>query len=97
VSDAQPAFVGIHAVNKMGYTFSSVLARIYPTGNAAIGYDLSGASTTLANFETPLTDDQADSYFPQAMAALDANSTPAGNGASKMTPRKALIIVTDGI
>ncbi len=87
------------------YTFNSYygnyINQVYPLpASGAVGYDLTptgAAQTTVQNFQTPVVSDAADTPFPQAMAALTATSTAAGDGSSINSPRKALIIVTDGI
>ncbi len=94
------------------YTFNSCapncITQIYPTSGSpgAAGYNLTGTNGAQAQasaIATPLTcntcsiGNTGDTAFPQAMAALVAQSSAAGDGSSAANPRKALIIVTDGL
>jgi Flp pilus assembly protein TadG len=90
------------------YTFNNALTLVYPGngqptchGESTVGCDISGdsgsAQTAAAAFQNPVTTAIANTWFPQIMASLAAASTEAGDGSSASTPRKALIIVTDGI
>lgn len=62
------------------------------------GYtNLSGAIPLVQANTTPVVIDAANTDFPSTMAAMNLLTTPSGDGTTSLTPRKALIIVTDGM
>ncbi len=69
------------------------LKTIYPDGST----DLAGALPVVAANTSPVVIDAANTDFPAAMKALSTVTTPAGDGSTAATPKKALIIITDGM
>ncbi len=68
------------------------LKTIYPDNT-----DISAAKTVVAANTSPVVIDAANTDFPAAMTAFANLATPAGDGSTQLVPKKALIIVTDGI
>ncbi len=80
------------------YTFNNTLTQIYPsTPNQSTSTNLSSGITAAQAMQSPVVPDAANTNFPTIMASLAAASTAAGNGSSPTSPKKALIIVTDGL
>lgn len=80
------------------YTFNSALKQIYPVGmGAASSTDLVNAIAASDAMRSPVTADVANTDFPTIMAALVQASTAAGDGSVIGSPKKTLIIVTDGL
>ena len=80
------------------YTFDDRLTQIYPSSsNEFTSIDLARGIIASQSIRTPVVSYRANTNFPAAMASLAAVSTTAGNGSSAVTPRKALIIITDGL
>ena len=80
------------------YTFNNSLVRVYPTsGSQTTSTDLSSGIAAAQAIQTQVTANAANSNFPAIMTALASQSTPAGNGSAPQTPKKSLIIVTDGV
>ena len=83
------------------YTFGTpnpngtVLTAIYqdPPGSP----NPSAGAMAAAAIQTPVGSDAANTDFPTTMIELAAASSAAGDGSTLATPRKALIIVTDGV
>jgi hypothetical protein len=83
-------------------TSTNPLTPIYPTTAGQVGYDLStdaaGAQTAVTGIVQPVVANSGDTDFPDAMSTLATNDlTTAGDGSSLTSPKKDLIIVTDGI
>jgi Flp pilus assembly protein TadG len=80
------------------YTFNSALKQVYPVGTTATtSTDLSSAITAAKAIATPVVADVANTDFPTIMKSLVKVSTAPGDGSSASSPKKALIIVTDGL
>ena len=80
------------------YTFADQLTQIYPLDmNQSSSTDLAGGLAAAQALQSPVVIDQPNTNFPAAMASLVQSSTTSGNGSSPANPRKALIIVTDGL
>jgi Flp pilus assembly protein TadG len=80
------------------YTFGSTLTRVYPSSpSQSTSTDLTSGEQAAAAIQTPVGSDAANTDFPAVMASLAAASSAAGDGSTLATPRKALIIVTDGL
>lgn len=80
------------------YTFASALKQLYPADtNQPISTDLTNGVTAVQNFQTPVVIDDGNTNFPAVMKDLAGRSTPAGDGSSTASRKKALIIVTDGL
>jgi hypothetical protein len=80
------------------YTFGSTLTHIYPnSATQPTSTDLMSGKLAAQAIQTPVGPDVANTYFPTVMASLAAANTAAGDGSTQATPRKALIIVTDGL
>jgi hypothetical protein len=74
----------------------SPLHQLYPeTGES--GADLAAARLAISGNAPPITANRGSTEFPAALAALADQLTPGGDGGSAAQPRKALLIVTDGI
>jgi hypothetical protein len=82
------------------YTFGTpapnVLTKIYPA-NQTSSTDLTDGMTAAAAIRSPVVIDVANTDFPTAMAQLAQASPAAGDGSSTTSPKRALIIVTDGL
>ena len=92
------------------YAFNSSLTQVYPAAGTEAGSDFTaaiaavGAPPTAPN--TPDTGIQPDDFvtqsvhadtdFPDTMQTLASTVTAAGNGDTATTPRKVLILITDG-
>ena len=59
--------------------------------------NLSAAIPFVQANTTPVVIDNGNTDFPSTMTAMNAITTQAGDGTTSLTPRKALIIVTDGM
>lgn len=80
------------------YTFGNTLTQIFPPdANKTSSTNLADAAITATRIKTPVVPDQANTDFPAVMRSLVQASTPAGNGSSTTSRKKALIIVTDGL
>jgi Flp pilus assembly protein TadG len=80
------------------YTFNNTLTKIYPSSpNQTTSTDLSDGITAAQAMSSPVVPDAANTNFPAIMASLASASTAAGDGSSPTSPKKALIIVTDGL
>jgi hypothetical protein len=95
------------------YTFNSALTKVYPpppstaeaSNNFAAAIAAVGAPPTTANGpDTGIQPEtlvgsavHSDTDFPDTMDQLATTITAAGNGASASTPRKVMIIITDGL
>jgi Flp pilus assembly protein TadG len=80
------------------YTFGNTLTQVYPSSpGQSTSTDLTSGENAAAAIQTPVGPDAANTDFPAVMAALAAASSAAGDGSTLATPRKALIIVTDGL
>jgi Flp pilus assembly protein TadG len=82
------------------YTFGTpapnVLTKIYPA-NQTSSTDLTDGVTAAAAIQSPVVIDAANTDFPTAMAQLAQASPAAGDGSSTTSPKRALIIITDGL
>jgi Flp pilus assembly protein TadG len=82
------------------YTFGTpapnVLTKIYPA-NQTSSTDLADGATAAAAIQSPVVIDVANTDFPTAMVQLAQASPAAGDGSSTTSPKRALIIVTDGL
>jgi hypothetical protein len=74
------------------YTFDNVPRLIYPTST-----NLPAAITAANGMQSPVVIDVANTDFPTVMNKLAAQSPAAGTGSSATSPKRALIIVTDGL
>jgi hypothetical protein len=74
------------------YTFDTAPTSIYP-----VSTDLNSAITAAQSMQSPVVPDKANTDFPNVMAKLASISPKAGDGSSSATPKRALIIVTDGL
>lgn len=80
------------------YTFGNTLTKIYPANaNQTTSTDLTDGIAAAQAMRSPVVPDEANTNFPAIMASLANLSTAAGDGSSPATPKKALIIVTDGL
>jgi hypothetical protein len=94
------------------YTFNTALTQVYPTpGSGEAGTDFTsaiaavGAPPTVANGpDTGIQPDDfvtagshSDTYFPDSMDALATTVTASGTGLTASSPRKFLVIITDGL
>jgi hypothetical protein len=80
------------------YTFGATLTKIYPSNaNQTTSTDLHSGIAAAAAMQSPVVPDQANTYFPAVMRLLVNASAAAGDGSSAANPKKALIIVTDGL
>jgi hypothetical protein len=80
------------------YTFGSTLVHVYPASQGQpTSTDLTSGKDAAQAIQTPVGPDVANTYFPDVMTALAAASSAAGDGSVPATPKKALIIVTDGL
>ena len=80
------------------YTFNNGLLQIYPASQSQTSStDLTDALTAVERIQTPVTQDASNTDFPTIMTDLGNITTAAGDGSSAATPKKALIIVTDGM
>jgi Flp pilus assembly protein TadG len=81
------------------YTFTTVLKQIYPASTATTtSNDLASAISAAKAIQTPvLPGAVGNTDFSTIMKSLVNVSSQAGDGSSALKPRKALIIVTDGI
>ncbi|MGD0429714.1 MAG: TadE/TadG family type IV pilus assembly protein [Acetobacteraceae bacterium] len=91
------------------FSFNNSLTQVYPASGEA-GSDFTsaiaavGAAPTVANGpDTGIQPDafvtnnvHADTDFPGTMTTLSTTVTASGNGAIPSTPRKVLILITDG-
>ncbi len=59
--------------------------------------NINAAKAVVAANTSPVVIDAANTDFPSAMSAFATLATPAGDGSTQLVPKKALIIVTDGI
>ena len=80
-------------VYSFGDPASAPLKTIYTDGNT----NIDAAKAVVAANTSPVVIDAANTNFPSAMAAFANLATPAGDGSTQLVPKKALIIVTDGI
>ena len=80
-------------VFSFGDPATAPLKTIYPDGST----NVDGAKAVVAANTSPVVIDAANTDFPSAMAALSAATTIAGDGSTPAQPKKALIIITDGI
>ena len=91
------------------YTFAMTATQVYPTAGeagsdfsaaiAAVGLPPNAPSQPDTGIQPPdatLDPGHSETNFPASMAALAQIVSASGNGNSPQTPRKALIIVTDG-
>ena len=74
------------------YTFADALTEIYQKST-----NLDGGADAARRITTPVVIDAANTNFPKVMMELFAASSAAGDGSSTAKPKKALIIVTDGL
>jgi hypothetical protein len=80
------------------YTFGGMLQQVYPSDSRqSFSTDLAGGRTAAQTIQSPIVTYRANTDFPKAMAALASASTEAGDGSSPSSPRKVLIILTDGM
>ena len=78
-------------------TFNKQYSQIYPAGGQASSTDLVSAGTAVKGIATPVTLDIVNTYFPSVMSTLASAVTQAGDGGTSTTPKKVLIMVTDGM
>ncbi len=79
-------------------TFNTTLTQVYPTSQSQTSTtDLADAYAAVDAVQSPVTPDQANTWFPTIMTQLANSTTAAGDGSSAASPKKALIIVTDGM
>lgn len=81
---------------------NSALTQIYPSDTSqASSTNLTAGATAAKNMQTPVVEDVANTDFPSAISELVADlkkkGIRAGDGSSKESRKKALIIVTDGL
>jgi hypothetical protein len=80
------------------FTFGSDATLIFPATPAPLAStDLAGGLAAVQAIETPVVTTMANTNFQRTMATLDQLTTPAGDGSTAFRPKKALIIVTDGM
>ncbi len=81
--------IGVYSFGDPAY---APLKTIYPDNT-----NLNASKAVVAANTSPVVIDAANTNFPAAMATFAALATPAGDGSTQLVPKKALIIVTDGI
>ena len=79
-------------VYSFGDPASAPLKTIFPDNT-----NINAAKAVVAANTSPVVIDAANTDFPSAMSAFATLATPAGDGSTQLVPKKALIIVTDGI
>jgi Flp pilus assembly protein TadG len=80
------------------FTFDSALTQIYPVGTSqTTTTDIADAQAAVTNIPVPCCADVPNTYFPTIMTSFVALQTASGDGTTPATPKKVLIIVTDGV
>lgn len=80
------------------YTFASTLTQVYPANpSQSSSTNLTSGIAAAKAIQTPVVPDVANTNFPAVMKSLVSVSTAAGDGSSATSPKKALIIVSDGL
>lgn len=77
-------------------TSPSPLHQLYPEAGES-GSDFAAARHAITHNSPPITFNTGFTDFPGALSALAEQLTPGGDGSLATHPRKALLIVTDGI
>ncbi len=91
------------------YTFNTSVTQIYPAGctrqasGCEAGTDFTAAQALVGTGDAGIpvhigqrSGNNDDTDFPDAMTSLQTYVTPAGDGGSANTPKKVLILITDG-
>jgi Flp pilus assembly protein TadG len=100
--------VGVFAFGGPSMTSSSYLTTIYgetaldittPTSNGVIKKSAGGdaAIAALASITPPVTGDTPNTSIGNAIGYMLAKTGPGGDGNTSTTPRRSLILVTDGV
>ena len=80
------------------FTFDSALEQIYPpSGGPTTTTNIAPANAAVQNIPVPCCQDVANTNFPAIMASLAQIEPASGDGTTPLTPKKSLIIVTDGM
>jgi Flp pilus assembly protein TadG len=80
------------------FTFNTDATLVFPAAPAQLAStDLAGGLAAVQAIDIPVVTTMANTNFARTMATLDGLTTPAGDGSTAASPRKALIIVTDGM
>jgi hypothetical protein len=88
--------LGVWGFNSGTDTSPSPLHRLYPQSGES-GSDLAAARQAIMHNAPPITVNNGFTDFPGALSALGEQLAPGGDGRVAAHPRKALVIVTDGI
>jgi Flp pilus assembly protein TadG len=100
--------VGVYQFNAPGVVNpesgqSAGIQQVYPDpgsntfGTPEAGNDWATASSATGHVTPPITQNNPDTYFENAMQLLGNDLKPAGTGTLPTEPRKNLFIVTDGM
>jgi hypothetical protein len=96
VGQTAPGQFGLGVWTFYSSTDTSPLHQLYPEAGES-GSDLAAARQALTHNTPPITINRGFTDFPGALSALGEQLTPGGDGSQATHPRKALLIVTDGI
>lgn len=93
---AQYEIPGLNNISVGVDTFNNNLTPVYPTDGSEATIDVTDAPAAVQGIPANVSGNNPNTNFPAAMTTLASKVSPSGDGSAPNSPRKSLIIITDG-